>query len=72
MIGELLVGQLARLVEDWHRHHCLAQVVQQAGDAGQAGLLFVEAQLADRRSSARRRRPSACRCNRRQFSAARG
>ena len=45
-LGELLVGQLSRLVEDGVRHHCLAQVVQQAGQAGQACLLFIEAQLA--------------------------
>jgi hypothetical protein len=66
--AEFLVGQLARLVEHFHRHQRLAQVVQQSGHAGLAGLLFVQAQFAATgRPSAHRRRRNACRCNRPPF-----
>jgi hypothetical protein len=53
MMREFVVGELARLVEHFHRHQRLAQVVQQAGDAGFAGLLFVEAELAGQRDHQR-------------------
>ena len=41
-LGEFLVGQLARFVEDGVRNPRLAEVVQQTGQAGLPRLLFVE------------------------------
>ncbi len=49
--GELVVGELARLVQDLQRHQRLAQVVQQTGEAGAAALVPIAPHLARPRAT---------------------